>query len=108
MIGQQLVRVSIVIALAVSSHACIVQAQSLAVTGMFERTLTVNGPVDLEVQAGSGGIQIRRGGSGEVRVVGRLRAQGAGVARGQAARASGVPHVACGAGSARAQEWLAW
>jgi DUF4097 and DUF4098 domain-containing protein YvlB len=75
MIVRQIVGGSLVLALAVSSQACAVNAQSIAVTGTFERTLTVTGPVDLEIQTGSGDIQIRRGGSGQVQVVGRLRAQ---------------------------------
>jgi hypothetical protein len=75
MIVRQLARVSLVLALAVSSQACRVEAQAIAVTGMFERTLTVSGPVDLDIRTGSGSIQIRRGGTGQVQVVGRLRAQ---------------------------------
>ena len=42
--------------------------------GSFERTLTVTGPVALDVTTGSGNIQIRTGESGRVRVVGRIRA----------------------------------
>src|SRR5262245_52823261 len=76
MMVRQLARVSVVVALAISGNACAVNAQSVAVaTGMFDRTLTVAGPVDLDVRTGSGSIQIRRGGTGQVRVVGHLRAQ---------------------------------
>ena len=38
-----------------------IAAQSHAGRGMFERTLTVNGPVELSVRNGSGSIQIRTG-----------------------------------------------
>lgn len=72
---KQLPRVAIVLALAIPAVSCSVDAQSLAATGMFQRVLTVTGPVDLEVQTGSGSIQIRRGGNGQVQVVGHVRAQ---------------------------------
>ena len=75
MIGRQLVGVWLVVALAISGKASLAGAQTLAVTGMFEQMLTVSGPVDLDVQTGSGSIQIRRGGNGQVRIVGHLRAQ---------------------------------
>lgn len=42
--------------------------------GQFERTLQVNGHVDLQVETGSGSIEVRRGGSNQVRVVGRISA----------------------------------
>jgi hypothetical protein len=48
-------------------------AQSPA-RGMFERTLTVNGPVDLNVRTGSGDIQIRTGDANRVHIVGRISA----------------------------------
>ena len=60
--------------LTVLTSGCGVQAKSLALTGTFERTLTVSGPVDLQVLTGSGRIQVRRGGDGQVRVIGRIRA----------------------------------
>jgi len=40
----------------------------------FERTLVVDGPVDLDVRTGSGTIQFQSGPTGTVRVVGRIRA----------------------------------
>ena len=49
-----------------------IQAQT--VQGMFERTLSVSGPVDLDVTTGSGDITIRQGSAGSVRVIGRIRA----------------------------------
>ncbi|HVP43084.1 MAG TPA: DUF4097 family beta strand repeat-containing protein [Terriglobales bacterium] len=45
-----------------------------AVTGSFERTLQVSGPVQLEVKTGSGDISIRKGEDKSVRVYGRIRA----------------------------------
>jgi DUF4097 and DUF4098 domain-containing protein YvlB len=41
--------------------------------GSFEKTLQVNGPVELEVITGSGNIEVRAGGSGTVRVSGRIK-----------------------------------
>jgi hypothetical protein len=42
--------------------------------GHFDRTLTVIGPVDLDVQTGSGSITVRAGGSGKVEIHARIRA----------------------------------
>jgi DUF4097 and DUF4098 domain-containing protein YvlB len=47
------------------------------VEGTFERTLTVSGPVDLDVRTGPGDIQIRAGSDNTVHVTGRIRARGA-------------------------------
>ena len=45
-----------------------------AAEGKFERTLQVTGSVDLDVTTGSGGIDIRTGGSSVVQVYGQIRA----------------------------------
>src|SRR5438309_6531541 len=47
-----------------------------AARGEFERTLQVNGAVDLQVETGSGSIEVTTGGSNsnEVRVIGRISA----------------------------------
>ncbi|HKR96234.1 MAG TPA: DUF4097 family beta strand repeat-containing protein [Candidatus Angelobacter sp.] len=45
-----------------------------ATTGHFERTLQVNGPVDLEVMSGSGNIVVHTGGSGSVYVAAKIHA----------------------------------
>src|ERR1700737_3715839 len=45
-----------------------------AVRGEFERTLQVNGHVDLQVETGSGSIEVHRGGSNQVHVVGHISA----------------------------------
>jgi hypothetical protein len=65
----------VLIALAALTSACAIDAESFGATGMFERTLTASGPVTLDVQTGSGSIDIRRGPAGEVRIVGRIRAR---------------------------------
>ena len=45
-----------------------------AIEGSFEKTLKVSGAVNLDVETGSGTIEIRTGSSNEVNVVGRIRA----------------------------------
>jgi len=42
--------------------------------GHFDRTLTVNGPLDLDVQTGSGSIKVRKGEPGKVEIHGTIRA----------------------------------
>jgi hypothetical protein len=49
-------------------------AQSAQARGGFERTLTVNGPVDLSVRTGSGSIQVRTGAADRVQIVARVTA----------------------------------
>jgi hypothetical protein len=51
-----------------------IAAQSERARGSFDRTLNVNGPVDLAVRTGSGDIQIRTGSNDRVRVIGRISA----------------------------------
>ncbi|GAC1429213.1 MAG: hypothetical protein NVS1B11_14380 [Terriglobales bacterium] len=41
--------------------------------GYFERTLTVNGSVNLDISAGSGNIQVRAGSSSQVEITGRIK-----------------------------------
>src|SRR5262245_58168876 len=53
---------------------CDIAAQSERSRGMFERTLTVSGQVDLSVRTGSGDILIRTGGTDRVQIVGRISA----------------------------------
>lgn len=60
-----------------SSAACdVVDVAAQTQTGTFERTLQVNGPVNLSVTTGSGDIQIRTGSGETVHVIGRIRAGG--------------------------------
>ena len=49
-------------------------AQSERARGTFERTLTVSGPVELNVRTGSGNIDIRTGTGDRVQIVGRISA----------------------------------
>ncbi len=44
-------------------------------TGRFERTLSVTGAVDLDIQTGSGHVIVRPGSAGRVRVVGEIEAR---------------------------------
>jgi DUF4097 and DUF4098 domain-containing protein YvlB len=44
-----------------------------AAEGNFDRTLQVNGPVNLQIETGSGSINVRTGSSSEVRVTGHIR-----------------------------------
>jgi len=46
---------------------------ALAAEGTFERTLRVNGPVNLQIETGAGSIEVRPGSSSEVRVTGHIR-----------------------------------
>jgi hypothetical protein len=57
------------------------RAVAQQVTGSFDRTLTVTGPVDLEVRSGSGSIEVRTGQAGRVEISGRVRAGDWGVFR---------------------------
>jgi hypothetical protein len=58
------------------SSACSVdlEADVVNATGRFDRQMAVDGPVELDVRTGSGSINVRRGGNGQVRVVGEIRA----------------------------------
>ena len=47
-----------------------------AAEGHFARTLQVSGPVDLEIQTGSGTIEVRTGDSSTVRITGTIRSSG--------------------------------
>jgi len=50
-----------------------VPAAARAAEGHFARTLQVSGPVDLEIQTGSGTIDVRTGDSSTVRITGTIR-----------------------------------
>ena len=51
-----------------------IAAQSERARGMFERTLTVTSPVELNVRTGSGNIDIRTGTGDRVQITGRISA----------------------------------
>jgi hypothetical protein len=59
--------------MAVAGSGCGIYA-SMPVEGSFDRTLAVNGPVDLEIRSGSGGVRIDAGPVDTVHVVARIRA----------------------------------
>ena len=55
---------------------CEIQAQSFGIDGSFDRTLRVDGPVDLDVLSRSGRIRVAVGASDTVHIVGQIRAYG--------------------------------
>ena len=61
---------------AVLASGCDIEAQSRSADGSFDRTVKVNGPVDLDILSRSGRIDIRVGDGDAVRIVGRIRAYG--------------------------------
>ena len=58
-------------------------AQAQRADGSFERTLTVTERPDIEIESGSGSIEVRQGGAGRVEVRGRIRATDWGWRRGR-------------------------
>jgi DUF4097 and DUF4098 domain-containing protein YvlB len=56
--------------------ALLMGASSLAFAaeGSFERTVQVSGPVNLQIETGSGSISVRPGSASEIHVTGRIRA----------------------------------
>ena len=69
-------RIPALMVLAVLPAACSIDidAQSYTAAGSFERTLQVTGPVEIDVQTGSGSISVRQGPERDVRIVGQIRA----------------------------------
>ena len=57
-----------------ASLAFVMPASAQTPEGSFERTLTVSGPVDLDLASGSGSIRVEPGMAGSVRVAARLKA----------------------------------
>jgi hypothetical protein len=53
----------------------VLQSAAAQREGSFDRTLTVNGAVDLNVETGSGRIEVRPGDTSSVRIHGVIRAQ---------------------------------
>ena len=60
------------LALVISLAALAALPLNAATTGHFERTLQVNGAVELEVSSGSGNINVHQGGAGSVSVAAKL------------------------------------
>jgi hypothetical protein len=72
------------LAIAVAAATLLVPgvARAQRADGSFERTLTVGQRPDVEIDSGSGGIEVRQGSSGRVEVRGRIRASDWGWKRG--------------------------
>lgn len=62
------------LSIAVATLALCALPALAAVHGAFDRTLQVNGHIDLQVETGSGSIEVHRGGSNQIHVVGRISA----------------------------------
>ena len=60
------------LALVISLAALAALPLNAATTGHFERTLQVNGTVELEVTSGSGNINVHQGGAGSVSVTAKI------------------------------------
>jgi|CXWL01.1.fsa_nt_gi DUF4097 and DUF4098 domain-containing protein YvlB len=65
---------SLLSALAMTSTACVLDARGESAQGTFTRTLTVTGPAQLEIETGSGEIEVATGESGAVKVEGHISA----------------------------------
>src|SRR5690242_11878611 len=59
--------------LTVSVAVLVIATAAFAAEGEFHRTLKVTGPVNLQIETGSGSIQVRNGGSSEVQITGHIR-----------------------------------
>jgi hypothetical protein len=63
-------------ALGIAAGGCELHAQSFGVDGSFDRTLQVDGPLDVDVLSRSGQIRVKVGSAGSVHVTGHIRAHG--------------------------------
>jgi DUF4097 and DUF4098 domain-containing protein YvlB len=73
--SRQLRRVLPLLACSLATGSClIIDAPGQRADGSFARTLTVSGPADIDIQTGSGDIEVRLGQAGTVRVEARIRA----------------------------------
>ncbi len=59
--------------LTVSVAVLVIATAAFAAEGEFHRTLKVTGAVNLQIETGSGSIQVRNGGSSEVQITGHIR-----------------------------------
>jgi Putative adhesin len=65
----------IVNALAIATLVCLQALPAVAAAeGSFQRTLSVSGPVRMDLMTGSGDVQVRTGNSSQVQVTGRIKA----------------------------------
>ncbi len=69
-------RLSALLTLILFAAAVALPVRASSVEGHFDRTLKVSGPVDLEVQTGSGSVTVRPGSSGTVEIHGTIRSNG--------------------------------
>ncbi len=65
----------VVLALAMAAVTLPASAGVLAAEGSFDRTLKVTGPVDLDIETGSGSITVRPGEGGTVHIIGTIKAR---------------------------------
>jgi DUF4097 and DUF4098 domain-containing protein YvlB len=70
--GSQRIRVTVLAALSMATVICFTTL-AFAEEGSFERNLKVSGAVNLQVETGSGNIEIRTGDSSQVLVKGRIK-----------------------------------
>jgi hypothetical protein len=68
---QKAARLAVGVTLATFASAAAARAEA---QGHFERTLTVSGPVDMDVETGSGSINVRPGAAGRVEIHADIRA----------------------------------
>ena len=69
-------RIKLSFALAAIAVMAIVVPAAASVEGSFERTLTVNGAVDIDISTGAGSITVQTGAAGTVKVTGHIKASG--------------------------------
>jgi DUF4097 and DUF4098 domain-containing protein YvlB len=63
----------VVLASSIYTLVCALSVSAFAAEGSFERTLQVSGPVNLDLNTGSGNVQVRPGGSNQVQITGHLK-----------------------------------
>jgi DUF4097 and DUF4098 domain-containing protein YvlB len=81
-------RLQLLIGVVVVAAAVCLPAAGAAqsVQGSFDRTLTVSGPVELDVSTGSGSIELRTGAAGSLHVIGRIKANDSWLGGGRSAQ----------------------
>ncbi|HUJ94042.1 MAG TPA: DUF4097 family beta strand repeat-containing protein [Terriglobales bacterium] len=62
------------ISVAMTAVLCLASLPAAAAEGSFQRTLPVNGPVNLDISTGSGSIEVRVGSGSQVEVTGHIKA----------------------------------
>jgi hypothetical protein len=72
--GARHVRLVCAVTLVAAFAAAPAAVDAQTARGSFQRTLTVDGPADIEVVTGSGRIEVRAGGTGRIEISGEIRA----------------------------------